>query len=127
MIQKLEEIEIESVEIYGFVTSTIPDDMSVLPEIGSELSVLVARTGKMLADAKYYQNCAIKMGIDKHKIEKLSPSVLKALVETECTRENYIVDLIERLNRTATHQLDWVRTLISKGKEEMRLSNMQIK
>lgn len=124
MIQELDTIQEEVGEIYDFVTSTIPDDMAVLPEIGSELAVLVARTGKMLADAKYHQNKAIKLSIQNHINDKISPSVLTKLVNAECELENYIVDFCERLNRSCTHQLDWCRTLISKGKEEIRLSNM---
>ena len=38
-------------------------------------------------------------------------------------RENLLVNTLERLNRAATHQMDWLRTVISKAKEEMRYSN----
>jgi hypothetical protein len=122
----MDELEKQALEIYEYTTCHIPDDLSVLPEIGSNLSVLISLTGKLLADAKMIQNKAIKIAFQELD-KKLSPSIAKEIAYASCERENYLVDLIERLNRTCTHQLDWVRTLISKGKEEMRLSNMQIK
>jgi len=123
----LENLETEITNIYQFLTSDIPDDLSVLPEIGSSLANFISRTGQMLADAKYYQNCAIKNAIRDNEQGKMNTSIYNQFIKTSCTREAYIVDLCERCNASATHSLDWVRTLISKGKEEMRLSNMQTK
>jgi hypothetical protein len=121
----MDELEKQALEIYEYTTCHIPDDLSVLPEIGSNLSVFISRTGKLLSDAKLIQNKALKIVLLELTEKKLSPSITKELAYASCERENYLVDLIERLNRTCTHQLDWVRTLISKGKEEMRLSNYQ--
>ena len=36
--------------------------------------------------------------------------------------EQYLVDWCERINRTATHQLEWCRTLIAKARAEMALA-----
>jgi hypothetical protein len=43
-------------------------------------------------------------------------------VKANCETENFLYNWCERLNRSATHQLDWLRSLVSKEKEEMRLS-----
>ncbi|GAB6121121.1 hypothetical protein [Dysgonomonas termitidis] len=46
------------------------------------------------------------------------------IIDSLCKEEQYLVNWCERLNRSATHQLEWCRTLISKAKEEMRLAPM---
>ena len=46
------------------------------------------------------------------------------IVDSLCAEEQYLCDMAERVNRAAVHRLDWCRTLISKAKEEMRLSGM---
>jgi hypothetical protein len=48
--------------------------------------------------------------------EKYSSKVQNQLVEGLAADEKYLVDLIERLNRTATHQLDWARSVLSAEK-----------
>lgn len=120
----LDELEKEVIAIYDFLSSTIPDDLSVLPAVGSDIACYLARSGKMLADAKYLLNVAIMNAIKANKQDKMTTSVYNLYIKSLCTRENYLVDLCERCNSSAVHQLDWVRTLISKGKEEMKLSNM---
>ena len=55
---------------------------------------------------------------------KLSGKVQNALVDSICQEEKYLVDWIDRLNATCTHQLDFCRSIISKNKEELRLSNL---
>ena len=46
-------------------------------------------------------------------------------MDSLCADERYLVDFAERVNRCGVHRLDWCRTLISKAKEDMRLSGMQ--
>ena len=43
-------------------------------------------------------------------------------IDSLCKNEQYLVDWCDRLNRTATHQLEWCRTIISKAKAEMALA-----
>ena len=47
---------------------------------------------------------------------------VNAIIDSLCKDEQYLVDWCERLNRTATHQLEWCRTVISKAKAEMALA-----
>ena len=81
----------------------------------------------MLADSKYHQDQKLKSSVfqtlkDTAKLAGLSATAINKLIDANCEQENYMVNWIERLNRTATHQLDWCRTLVSKAKEEMRTS-----
>lgn len=124
-ITPIEELEREAEEINEYLTTVPPEDPNMAIERGNELSAYIARTGKMLADAKFYQDQAIAQSIvyNLGKQAGCPASVLKQLVESSCQRENLLVNTIERLNRAATHQLDWLRTVISMAKEEMRTSN----
>jgi hypothetical protein len=81
----------------------------------------------MLADAKYHLARKSKdetMEVIKNILgdKKLSAKVQNSLIDGICREEHYIVDLIERLNRTATHQLDAMRSLLSYEKENMRIT-----
>lgn len=124
-ITSLEELEREVDDIEGYLQEVPPDNPNLVIERGNELSVYIARTGKMLADAKYHQDAALVDSIiyNLGKQAGCPASILRQLVEASCKRQNLLVNSIERLNRAATHQLDWLRTVVSKAKEEMRLSS----
>lgn len=94
---------------------------------GNQVSVYLARTGAMLADAKLHLNERLRSDILKQLLIEmegtyLSASVQKEFIRSACTYETWLVDFIGRLNATATHQLDWYRSLLSKYKEELNAS-----
>lgn len=101
---------------------TEPND---LIERASLLSILIAQSGQCLADAKYIQdlmvNGAIMEALNKAYEEKLSPSTINKFVTTAAKEINYLVNWLDRINATATHQLDSIRTLISYRKAEMQI------
>lgn len=111
-------------EIDAYMGVTPSDNIEEIVERGNDLIVYISRTGKMLADAKYHLNVIRKAEImDILKIiipEKLSAKVQNALIDSVAREQQYLVDWTERLNRTAVHQLDWCRTIISKAKAEMQ-------
>ena len=85
------------------------------------------RTGKLLADAKYHLNGKKKSEVFDTLRETASRAgatskAVNAIIDSLCKDEQYLVDWCERLNRTATHQLEWCRTVISKAKAEMALA-----
>lgn len=107
-----------------FLESNFGDDPQSLVERGNTLSGYLARTSKMLADAKQIYNVAkgklvIEL-IDDIMEKKLSAKVQNSMVDSLCCEEKYLVDWIDRLNSTCTHQLDYIRSLISKAKEELK-------
>lgn len=105
------------------------DDIEVAVSRGHELAAYMANTGKALADAKYIKDRAVSNSIiyrmKDSKAVNLPASVLNELVKAETKDANYLVNWLERLDRECVHQLDWLRTIISKAKEEMRLSMFQ--
>jgi hypothetical protein len=87
----------------------------------------VACSGEMLAQAKKLLRTKKTSEIQKTilaiaKESCLSASVQNALLDSICEEENYLVDFIERINRTCVHQLDGVRSLLSYEKEGLRLN-----
>lgn len=126
-IASKEQILKEAIEIDSFLQTTMSEMAEEAVMRGNDLAVYIARTGKMLADAKYHLSEAKKDEVldvlrETAKNAKATSKATNALIDSICKEEQYLVDWCERLNRSATHQLDWCRTLISKAKEEMRLS-----
>lgn len=130
-ISPIADLFTEAENIQKVLEVTISEDGAEATQHGNDVAVYVARTGKMLADAKYHLNQKKRSDI----IESLkvvakdtphaSAKAVNALVDSACKEEQYLVDWIGRLNAAATHKLEWCRTVISKAKEEMRLSGMQ--
>lgn len=116
--------EIKEMQDYLEITcSNTPEEIQ---ERISTLSVYMARSGEMLAKAK--QNLrkkkASEIGETIVKIAKqncLSAKAQNALVEAIAEEEAFLVDWIERINRTCTHQIDALRSLLSYEKENLRL------
>jgi hypothetical protein len=102
--------------------SSEPNDLIVRLE---ELQVLVAKSGNMLADAKYFQdmvtNGAIMEALKQSYEERLSPSTINKFVTTAAKDQNYLVNWLNRINAAAVHQIDSVRTILSYRKSEMTL------
>lgn len=125
----IKEIRNEAQQIQEFLEITMSDNPQEVIERGNDLQVYMARTGKLLADAKYILNDQKRhetMNIIRDFIidQKLSAKVQNALIDGLCKEEQYLVDWIDRLNAACTHQLDWCRSVNSKNKEEMRLTNI---
>lgn len=116
----------ELTDIDGFLNITMSENPEEALQRGNDLAAYVARTGKLLADAKYYLNQAKNTEVmetlrETAKNAKATAKAVNALVDSICREEQYLVDWCERSNRTATHQLSWCVTVISKAKEEMKL------
>lgn len=124
-----QQLKAEAQAIQDFLEITMSDDPQEVIERGNDLQVYMARTGKMLADAKYILNEQKRtetMNVVQEFIidQKLSAKVQNALIDGLCKEAQYLVDWIDRLNEACTHQLDWCRSVNSKNKEEMRLNNL---
>jgi len=130
-ITPFEELLREAERIQQAVEVTISEDGTEATYHGNEIAVYVARTGKMLADAKYYLNEKKRSEVMEslRRAAKDTPNItakaVNALVDSACQEEQFLVDWLGRLNASATHKLDWCRTVISKAKEEMRASGFQ--
>lgn len=116
----------ELTDIDSYLNTTMSENPEEALQRGNDLASHVARTGKLLADAKYHLNQARSSEVmetlrETAKNAKATAKAVNALVDSLCREEQYLVDWCERANRTATHQLSWCVTVISKAKEEMKL------
>lgn len=125
-IQNTEQLFSLAEKIHEFLKMEVhTDDIEVAVSRGHQLTAFMANTGKMLADARYWKDKAVKDSIlyqiRDSKAMSLPASVLNELIKADTKDFNYLVNMIERLDRETVHQLDWLRTIISKAKEEMKM------
>lgn len=120
-----DELMVKAIKMQEFIETEIPTEPNDLIDRLNLLSVLIAQSSQMLADAKFYQdkliNGAIMESLKQEYNGKLSPSTINQYVKTEAKDANYLVNWIDRINATATHQIDAVRSIISYRKSEMNL------
>jgi predicted transcriptional regulator len=122
-----EQILKELAGIDAFLNITCNEQIEEVVQRGNDLSVHLARSGKLLADAKYHLDRKMKSEVfdtlkEAGKQAKASQTAVNKIIASLCAEEQYLVNWADRANRTATHQLDWLRSLLSKAKEEMRLT-----
>lgn len=79
---------------------------------------LLAQTKRMLRQKKSSEISNIILKIAKEQF--LSAKTQNALVDNIAEEENYMVDWLDRINRSATHQLDAMRSLLSYEKEQLK-------
>jgi hypothetical protein len=97
------------------------DDINTIEDRGHELAAYMANTGKMLSDAKYWRDEAMSNSIVKRLKVDLPASTLNELVKAECKDANYLANWIEQIDKEVKYQLEWLRSCLSKAKEEMRM------
>lgn len=121
LITPYNQIVEELKEMQSNIEVEISDNIDEAVERGNVLAVYIARSGKLLADAKFHREKKLRSDIvaELKQIVKLTPSVATKFVDTLVEKENYLMNWADRLNRTCTHQLEWCRTLVSKAKAEM--------
>ncbi|MDR0288259.1 MAG: hypothetical protein LBI03_11230 [Clostridiales bacterium] len=121
------ELSKEAGQIQSFCEITVGDNPQEIAERIADLGVYIARTGKMLADAKYHLNQkkkdeTVELIVKLISKDKLSAKVQNALIDSICKDEQYLVDWIERLNRACVHQQEAMRSLLSYEKENLRIT-----
>ena len=125
LITSMSQITVELQDIQNFIEETMSDDPNEAVLRGNDLSVYMARTGKLLADAKFHRDKKLRSEIVSQikEMVKLPPSVATKFTDTLVERESYLMNWADRSNRSCTHQLEWCRTIISKAKAEMNAFN----
>ena len=108
-ITPTDKISEELAAIDAFLNITMSEDVQEAVLRGNDLAVYIARTGKLLADAKYHLNVKKKSEVFDTLRETASRAgatskAVNAIIDSLCKDEQYLVDWCDRLNRTATHQ-----------------------
>ena len=109
-------------EIVLFLNEETPDDAESIIVRGNKLQSYMARLSTMLADAKYYQDNALEHWAIETK-GQVGSTAVSLLIKAKCKDQNYLVNLVENLLKKCYSENEWNRTLISKAKEEFRVSN----
>jgi hypothetical protein len=122
-----DEIQKECAAMQEYLETRIPDEVNAVIERAKETAAYHARTGYMLACAKKLMRAkkSSEIGNTVVKIAKenyLAAKAQNALVECIASDEMFLVDWLDRLNSMCVHQIDLIRSIVSKEKEELRLS-----
>jgi hypothetical protein len=123
---KAEEIKKEASDIQNYLDIAVSDVPEEIQERISTLMSYMSRSGSMLAQAKKVLRAKKTTEINKTIISiaksgHLSATVQNALLDSICEEEAFLVDWLDRINRSCTHQIDGLRSLLSYDKEELRL------
>jgi hypothetical protein len=123
-IDKMKE-ELEKIQ--EFLEIDVSENPEELIERIKTLNVYMARSGRMLAEAKQKLREKKASEISKTILEIakqnfLSAKAQNALVDSIAQEENFLVDWAERINKACTHQVDALRSLLSYEKEQLRLT-----
>lgn len=120
----IEEIKAECQQIQDFLEITTSGDANELVNRLTDLNVYLARSGFLLAEAKRMQEAHTVYihTMDGAYIKTLSASVAQKFINAKTYEENYLVNWLDRINRTCVHQGDNLRTQISFSKEELKLT-----
>jgi len=126
MITPKDKIQLELEEIQNFLELTQSEDVNEAVYRGNELAVYMARSGKLLADAKIHREEKLNSEVMREikSLISLPASTSNKFIDTLTREENHLVNWADRLNAACSRQLEWCRTVISKGKAEMQALQM---
>lgn len=121
-----EQLRAEATTMQHYLEELCPADPAQINERIRTLQVYMARSGEMLAQAKELLNrkrsqeiaqTIVKIAREGH----LSAKAQNVLVDSLAAEESFLVDWIDRINATCTHQADHTRSLLAYEREQMRL------
>lgn len=127
MTNTIQDLTAEAGEISSYLQVTLQGSPEEIQRRIADTMAYVARTGEMLAEAKRMlrkrkseeiQNTILRIARENC----LSAKVQNALLDSIAEDEAFLVDTLDRLNASATHQLDALRTLLSYEREGLRLN-----
>lgn len=118
----------EAMQIQSYLETTCSENPDEVIERIKDIGVYRSRTGMMLADAKKMYRLKRTSEITEKIVEiakegYLSAKIQNALVESIAVDEAYLVDLLDRLNASCTHEQDALRSILSYERESIRLNN----
>ena len=120
-----EQLKETAAKMQAYLEEKSGSEPNELIERLENLQVMVAKSGNMLADAKYYQdmitNGAIMEALKQSYEERLSPSTINKFVTTAAKDQNYLVVWFDRINSAAGKQMMAINVMISYRKTEMQL------
>lgn len=119
LLPMLEEIE----QMQSFLEITTSENPRELIQRLTDINVYLARSGKLLADAKAYQDSVTSNVYAQHVefISHVPATVAQKFISAQSVTANHLVSWLDRINRTLVHAGDNIRTQISFAKQDMAL------
>lgn len=123
----MDEMKKEAAAIQAYLDIVCSNNPEELTERISQLMAYMSRSGEMLAQAKRLlrsrkseeiRNTIVAVA----RAERLSASVQNSLLDSICEQEAFLADWLDRVNKSCTHQIEGLRSLLSYEKEGLRLN-----
>lgn len=122
---RMSQIKTSLGKMQAYLESPVGKEPVELLERIEYLMIMVAKSGQLLAEAKLQQDHLVNAGLlqamEDGLDKKLSPSLITKFVSSNVKEVNYLVNWADRINASATHQLDAIRTIVSYKKAELNL------
>ena len=121
---RLKDLLDEAQVIQDFLEEPVNEEPNALSEKLSMMCVYMARSGNMLADAKYLQDVEQDKVFTEYydEISSMPATIASKLIDSKTSEVNYLVNWLERINRACTHQADSIRTIFSYVKENLKMT-----
>lgn len=123
-ISSPEAIEAELCEMQAFLESEYTADNTAA--LSSRLILLtqhMSRSGKLKADAEHHYHKvytgSVMSSLKSLAESSMSVSMVNEYVKSMCGSYKHLITWADRVNRSCTHQIDSIRTLISFAKSEI--------
>ena len=104
------------------------DNMAMIIDHANLLASRLAISGKLLSDAKFRRSerygPAVMEMLQKATSEEMYADAQKKYLMSLTKDYDYLIDWAERTNATLTHLLDYMRSLLSKEKELMKMKSL---
>jgi len=126
----MEKLLEEAEKMQKYLEIECSDNVAEVIERIRTLSVYLARSGSMLAEAKriYRRKVTSEIANTIIAIAKenyLSAKAQNALVSAIGEDEAFLVDKLDRINSACVHQIDALRSILSFEKEQLKTSEYQ--
>lgn len=120
---KCDTMEKEINEMQDFLEQDVSDDPNSLVEKLTMINVYMARSGRLLAEAKSVQDEITECMFEtkREAILSMSPTIASKYIQSKLSNINRLVNLLDRQNRAFVHVGDNLRTQISFAKQDMAL------
>ena len=115
----------KAIKMQNFLEQKASDQEEGLIDRLELLQVLLAQSGNYLAEAKYLldirKNDSITQSLKEALAGDWSTTIIHKKIDALCREENFLVNRFDRINSSAVHQIDALRSILSYRKAQMNL------
>lgn len=122
--EELDKLKIIAQKIQDFLEEDFDENPNILVERLGTINTYLAVSGKALADAKLIQDKKVSGLYSEFNnlIMKMPATIATKFIGSQAYEVNFIVNWLDRINKSLVHTGDNTRTQISFAKEELRLT-----